>query len=133
MSIPVGLDRLRHEIAARGPVAFLMTVGAESRPHIVALGVEWAGDEFALAPGNSSTANARERRFVTLLWPDPGAGELSLIVDATVTSVASTDSGGNRVVVAPTHAVLHRAVAPGDDAMARCIPVYPGPDRVASI
>jgi hypothetical protein len=107
MSLPVPIDKLREEMGRFGP-AFLLTVTDDARPHAVAVAPQWDGDRLRVSAGKTSRRNAGERSDVTLLWPGAGAGEFSLIVDAT----ASVDAAAETVMLAPTRAVLHRP-APG--------------------
>ena len=120
VSIAVGLEQLREQIAEFPALTYLVTVSADARPHSVAVVTEWRGDELATAPGNTSVRNARERPLVTLLWPPAEPGGYSLIVDATVTTAEGDGSGDNSVVVRPTKAVLHRPAASPDDASPGC-------------
>ena len=129
MSVAISLDRLREETARYGAPVFLLTVTDEGRPHSVALSASWAGDELAMAPGNSSLANAAARPLVSLLWPPFEAGGYSLIVDAVVTSTSSGDEP-NCLTLRPTTAVLHRsaaAVTESGDCGSDCVPVYKRP------
>ena len=119
MSIAVGLDELRGQIAAFTTDAYLLTVGDDGRAHSVAVPVRWEGDELVVPGGNTTTANAAARPLVALLWPPPERGGYSLIVDATVTGTGEAD-GGHEVTLRPTRAVLHRpAPSGGND----CAPV----------
>ncbi|MGO8859906.1 MAG: pyridoxamine 5'-phosphate oxidase family protein [Acidimicrobiales bacterium] len=108
MSIPVALDDLRDAIGRREDLAFLLTVGPDGRPHCVAVQVSWIDDDLAVAAGNRSCDNARERPLVSLLWPSAVPSEFTLIVDATATSTITNRVGGNQIVISPTKAVLHR-------------------------
>jgi len=131
VSLPVSLERLRQEVARYRPVAYLLTVSPDGRPHSVALMPAWSGDELVMAPGNSSVANAQARPLVSLLWPPTEPGGYSLIVDATVTSASGGGDGDNALSVRPTTAVLHRPAAASDgDGSAGgsdCVRVYSNP------
>ena len=117
----MSLSGLREEVARHGPVAYLLTVGGDGRPHTVQLAVSWSDDdELVLAPGNSTVANAAARPLVSLLWPPAEAGGYSLIVDGTVSAASAAGGGANSVSVTPTKAVLHRPGASGSD----CVAVY---------
>ena len=119
MSIAVGLDELRGQIAAFTTDAYLLTVGDDGRAHSVAVPVRWEGDELVVPGGNTTTANAAARPLVALLWPPPERGGYSLIVDATVTATREAD-GGHEVTLRPTRAVLHRPAPTGGN---DCAPV----------
>lgn len=105
MSIEVSLADLPTELVARGPAAFLVTVGSE-RPHIVSVTVTVVGDHLEVGAGRRTATNAAARPEITLLWPhDASHPDLSLLVDGRAT--ASTD--GERLVIVPSSAILHRA------------------------
>ncbi|MDY7100007.1 MAG: pyridoxamine 5'-phosphate oxidase family protein [Actinomycetota bacterium] len=126
MSIPVDLAQLRDEAAKRGTTAFLVTVTADARPHVVEVMIAWEGDVMVMSAGRTTVANAAERTTVTMLWPPTAPGEYSLIADGTAT-VEPGDAGGT-VTVRPSKAVLHRpatddhpATRPG--CTADCVPL----------
>ena len=126
MSVPVPIETLRRTLEERGPVAFLLTVSDDARPHAVQCPVRWDGDRLALDVGKRSAANAAARPGVSLLYPARAAGDYSLIVDGTA-AVAEQS-----VLITPTKAVLHRPAAAPDPASscgADCVPVYRAPDR----
>ena len=126
MSIAVGLDELRAEIEGRSRAPYVLTVSPDGRPHAVAISVCWDGDSLILDPGNRTADNAADRPLVSLVWPPDMADGYSLIVDASVTVVDGPGDGRNRLVLAPTKAVLHRpATVPGsaDGCAADCIPL----------
>ena len=114
MSERVDLDRLRDEVGRFGTTPYLITVSDDGRPHAVSVAVAWdeGTDTLAARTGQSTMANASARPEVSLLWPPFEPGGFSLIVDGTAIAVA--DGIGPRVAVRPTHAVLHRSVAPSD-------------------
>lgn len=107
MSVRVELDELRERVAEYGSVAYLVTVGEDGRPHVVSVKVGLDGDALAAPAGRTTTANARARPDVTLLWPS--RGDYALIVDGT----ARVDD--ERVLVEPLRAVLHRVASAPDD------------------
>ncbi len=125
MSIPVGLSELRAAIEDTDRAPFFLTVGADGRPHSVAVTPTWAGDALALPVGHRTLANAADRTLVSLIWPARGPDGYTLIVDADVTTTSGTGAGDNAVRVRPTRAVLHRpATGPTDAACgADCVPL----------
>jgi len=126
MSVPVPIETLRHTLDERGPVAFLLTVSDDARPHAVQCPVGWEGDRLAVDVGKRSAANAAARPGVSLLYPARTAGDYSLIVDGTA-AVAE-----HAVLITPTKAVLHRPAAAPDPASscgADCVPVFRATDR----
>lgn len=103
VSIAVDPAELAATIAERGPVAYLVTV-RETRPHIVQVEVGWRGEELVVAAGRRTARNVATHPEVALLWPiTDDHPHHSLLVDAT----ARVD--GEALLLAPTHAVLHRA------------------------
>jgi hypothetical protein len=124
MSIPVPLDGLRAALEERGDIAYLLTVADDVRPHAVQAAVRWDGDVLTAPVGKRSAANAAERPTVSLLYPARTNGDYSLIVDG-IAAVAA-DRDGQRVLITPTKAVLHRhATAPNPSApcSADCVPL----------
>jgi len=129
VSIRVSLDALRDEIGQRSRPAFFLTVSDDGRPHAVAVPVSWSGETLVVEPGNRTAHNAAARPDVSLVWAAEEEGGYSLIVDATVRSSDAPGDGSNRVVVAPTSAVLHRPAAgpsdAGDGCGSDCLPLLP--------
>lgn len=107
MSVPVGLDELRSQIEASGPVAFLLTVKDGSSPHAVSADVRWDGDQLVAGAGTTTAGNITSSPAVTLLWPRSGE-DYSLIVDG------SGVVDGDVVRITPTRAILHRSVLAAD-------------------
>jgi len=126
MSIPVPLDGLRAALAERGGAAYLLTVADDARPHAVHAPVCWEGDVLAAEVGKRSAANAEARPSVSLLYPVRTEGDYSLIVDGT--AVVAAHDGGQRLLIRPTKAVLHRPAATPDPTApcaADCVPLLP--------
>jgi hypothetical protein len=126
VSIAVDLAALRAQIEDRSRAPYVLTVSPDGRPHAVAIITRWDGDSLILEPGNRTAANATDRPVVSLVWPPDASDGYSLIVDASVTAVDAPGDGHNRLVLAPTKAVLHRpATVPGptDGCTADCIPL----------
>lgn len=105
MSIPVDLAALGEAMAGR-PLAYLLTVADDGRPHAVAVAPALGGAELTMAVGRRTAANAMARPAVSLLWPPAEPGGYSLIADGTATVA------GDRLHVALTWAVLHRPAEP---------------------
>lgn len=108
MSIPVPLPDLAAAVERYGPIAFLLTGGADGRPHAVQAVLRWDGPRLRTAGGTKTTANAAERPAVALLWPPVEPAGHCLIVDAD----AAVDPSGD-LLLTPTKAVLHRGAVPG--------------------
>jgi hypothetical protein len=118
MSVPVALEELARRVEEFGPHAFLVTSGADARPHVVSVAVEFDAEVFSLSAGRTSIANIGHHPSATLLWPGTG-GPYSLIVDGRCRPV------DDAIVVEPTRAVLHRlAGAPND--LPTCVPIERG-------
>ena len=131
MSIPVPLERLRVAIAERGASAYVLTVSDDGSPHAVHAPVRWEGDVLSADVGRRSAANVGARPAASLLYPVRSGDDYSLIVDGTAT-VASGD-GGQRLLLTPTRAVLHRpaqsAAPAASSCEADCVPLFPPPRR----
>lgn len=122
MSIPVELAELA-QVLERFDYAYLTTVDAECRAHVVAVAAVVDGATLRIDDvGRRSRANAATRHDVTLVWPPAERAGHSLIIDATC-----TDAGPGPLRLTPRRAVLHRAAPPGrvvaDGCAADCIEV----------
>jgi hypothetical protein len=102
VTIKVPLGDLSIEIDARGPYAYLVTVGADSRPHLLHNPVAFHEGLLTTITGRSSRRNAAVNPSVVLVWPPATDAQLTLFVDGT----AVID--GDALVITPTHAILHR-------------------------
>lgn len=102
MSVPVELDALRDEVAIRGAVAYLVTVGAAGTPHVVSVSTSWDGDELVAGAGHTTSANIANTPGVTMMWPPIDDSGYCLLVDG------QADIGDGTLSVRPTRAVLHR-------------------------
>jgi len=124
MSIPVSLEKLRAASEERGASAYVLTVSDDGRPHAVHATVGWEGAVLAAEVGRRSATNAQARPGVSLLFPVRSEGDYSLIVDGT--AVVETTESGQRLLVTPTKAVLHRPAAvpdPTSSCTADCVPL----------
>jgi hypothetical protein len=113
VSVPVALESLREQVAEFGPVAFLLTVTDDGRPHIVSVNVAWDHDRLIAGAGRTTAANASRQPAVSLLWPAVGRGDYGLIVDGTAQVTPRADE--TVLTIAPTRAVLHRLASAGAD------------------
>jgi hypothetical protein len=105
MSIPVELPTLVATMATYGETAFLLTGGADGRPHIAHVAVQPAAGGLTVGAGRTSTANVQARPRAALLFAPVEPGGYSLIVDVD----AAPGPGG--LLLTPTGAVLHRSAA----------------------
>lgn len=129
MSIPVATDALAGPIEERGSTAYLVTVRADDRPHVVAVTVTRRDDTLVVGAGRTTTANVERHPDVTLVWAAaPGTG-YSLIVDGTARPLRG--AGRPSLVIEPRKAVLHRTPE-GDPSAPSCITVVEGERRIDS-
>lgn len=117
MSVAVALDELARRLEEFGGHPFLVTTGADGRPHVVSITAHFDGAQFSFTAGKTSRTNLGTTGSLTLLWPGAG-GPYSLIVDG----AARID--GDEVTVTPTRAVLHRLAFAPDD-LPSCIRIEP--------
>jgi hypothetical protein len=109
MSVPVGIDSLRAEVARFGMAPYLLTVAADGRPHSVSVAIAWDGDELVARCGGRTLANVAARPLVSLLWAPTEAGGYSLIVDGD--GVVRGQGDEARAIIRPTKGVMHRPAA----------------------
>jgi hypothetical protein len=111
VSIEVPIAQLGDELERR-PFGYLITVGDDLRPHVVALRPRLVahdgGPVVRFDAGSRRAAhNIAERPAVTIVFPPTDEGGMSLIVDGT--AVDRTDPlDHDRIDIVPTWAVLHR-------------------------
>ena len=106
MSIPVEVEALSGTVARYGPETFLLTTGADGRPHATHVIVEIDGALLRCGIGRRTARNATEQPLVSFLWPPTEPGGYSLIVDG---EIMIERAGEQRVgAVTATKAVLHR-------------------------
>ncbi|MGK2948485.1 MAG: pyridoxamine 5'-phosphate oxidase family protein [Acidimicrobiales bacterium] len=114
MSKPVDLGALRAEVEARGPAAYLITIGPD-RPHVVSALLTWSDEHLVAEAGRTTERNLAADPAVTLLWAARPGEDYCLLVDGT----GQVFDG--RVAVQPHKAMQHRQA--GDDAGPRCLPI----------
>ncbi len=102
MSVPVDLDLLADALAEFGTAAYLLTTGDDSRPRVAHVAIRLDGGRLHCEIGKRTAANVVARPGVSLLWPAPTPGGMSLIVDG------DAEVADNAVAVTPTWAVKHR-------------------------
>jgi hypothetical protein len=116
VSVPIDLHALRATADPLGDEVLLTTVDAASRPHVVSTLLRWEDGRIVVGAGRRTGANVSEHPIVTLLWPARHDGAYRLIVDG------DARIEGDRVVITPTFAILHR-VAGVDGDGPTCLPV----------
>ena len=119
MSVTVSLEQLHARAAEFGERAYLTTVGADGRAHVVSVRATVDGGRVLLGAGRTSSANMGIHPAVTLLWAAPAGEPYCLIVDGTGTVLAGEEGEAE---VRPTRAVLHRVVGASPD-LPSCIPL----------
>lgn len=110
MSIPVAIPDLPTAVQRYGGWAFLLTGGADGRPHAVQAVLRWDGAALRCSAGGRTVSNATERPSVALVWPPAEPAGHCLIVDADAAVAPDGD-----LLLTPTKAVLHRGAVPGAD------------------
>jgi hypothetical protein len=113
VSVPTALNDLRERVAEFGPVAFLLTVGDDRRPHIVSVHIAWEDGDLVAGAGRTTATNATHQPAVSLLWSAVGPGDYGLIVDGT--AEVQPQDGESVVRITPSRAVLHRLANAGRD------------------
>ena len=81
MSVAVSLEQLKDRAAEFGERAYLTTVGAEGRAHVVSVRAIVDCDRVLVGAGRTTGANVRVNPAVTLLWAPQDNGAYCLIVD----------------------------------------------------
>src|SRR2546423_3406683 len=120
MSIAVDLSALVERVEEYGQTAYLVTAGADGRPHVVSVTVTWSDADahnLVVGAGRHTSANVTNNPTVTLLWPAPAGAAYALIVDGTARVVG--DGADAELTIGPTAAVLHRTPA-GDPESPSC-------------
>jgi hypothetical protein len=100
------LNGLREQTTKFGQSAYVITVTAGGRPHVVSVVVEWRDDRLVFGAGRTTLACAAERPEVALLWPPVEPGGYSLIVDGTA---SRADPSLDILTLQPSKAILHRS------------------------
>ena len=122
VSIPVALPELATAIERFPTAPYLLTAGADGRPHAVSVAAVWRNGSLVCGAGRRTAANVAAQSAVSLLWPPAGTDDYSLIVDG---DAIVSDEG---LTITPTSAVLHRSaprpgphdVAGADDTAGGC-------------
>ena len=108
MSIAVTIDDLPAAIDAQIGWCYLLNVGDDGAPRVLAIVPEWSmGGTLRAEVGARTAANVAARSRITLVYPPASAAGLSLIIDGEATV------DGTTVAFLPVTAVMHRsAIAP---------------------
>ena len=111
MSHPVNSEELTERLAEYGSAAFVVTVAGGGAPKVVHVPVVWDGEVIRCTPGGGTLANLATSAPVTLVFPPPGPGSFSMLLDG------DGLADGEVAVITLTGAVLHRPAPeqPGDE------------------
>lgn len=109
MSRPVELADVQRRVTEFGERANLITVTANSKPHVVSVMIAFSGDHLRVRVGARTRANAVARPQVTLTWqPTPG-GEYMLILDGVVGAIGDLSTDGvAEMTIRVESGILHR-------------------------
>jgi hypothetical protein len=122
MSRPVELAEVADRIEQFGPLATLVTVTGDGRPHVVSVLVAVSGSHLAVQVGSRTSENVRTNPAVTLTWLRDGE-DYQLIVDGTaVVDEAHVAGGLFAVDIDVQSGILHR-VAGSSAAGPSCVPL----------
>ena len=108
MAVPVAPTALEAAAREHGPLAYVVTVGEDSAPHVVQADVQVSGEQAATLVGTRTAANARVRARICLLFPSRHDDDRTLIVDGVAEQRPTDDLG--EVIVADRQGI---GVAPG--------------------
>ncbi|MEO5723055.1 MAG: pyridoxamine 5'-phosphate oxidase family protein, partial [Ilumatobacteraceae bacterium] len=89
MSLPVAFSDVTERIAEYGARAALITVDADSAPHVVSVLVRTDDDRVLAEVGGRTHANLAANPKLSMLWPPLAGGQYHLIVDGLLESVTS--------------------------------------------
>ena len=122
MSVAVELGELAAKVEEFGPVAYLVSVRPDGRPHVVSVAVAWSDDGGSLVAGAGSrtSANVAENGNVTLVWASRPGADYCLLVDGTASA-----AGDEQLSIVPTGAVLHRVADASDPDAPSCVKLMP--------
>ncbi|MFT4596990.1 MAG: hypothetical protein ACI9TF_001236 [Paracrocinitomix sp.] len=107
MSIKVELEDLAEHVTPRG-AGYLVTTGADGRPHTTQVMFELDGSTLRAPAGRKTIRNIEAQPLVALLWPPASADDYNLIIDGTAAVVDVNDEGLGYASIEATHAILHR-------------------------
>ena len=123
MSKVTTFQQIRAGVAHYGPLATLVTIGDDGRPHVVTSLVDIDGERLVVGVGGRSRANVERFPVATLVWHPGPDDEYLLIVDANVDVIDEPDdSGVSRVVLSVDGGIQHR-VAGLEPGASTCRPV----------
>jgi len=109
MASAVSFDDVRRRIVEFGDRATLVTVTANSKPHVVTAVIEIEDDRLVTHVGSRTHANLAERPHLTLTWLPSEGEEYQLILDGHADRVGAPDERGvSEVAIEVDGGILHR-------------------------
>ena len=120
MSVSVELADLEARIEEFGPIALVVTVGSDSRAHVVSVAIALDGSELRSDVGRTTAGNATANPSVSIVWSARPGGDYCLIVDGD--AAVTTDDESAELRVQPRRAVLHRIASASAD-LPSCVTV----------
>ena len=106
MSIPVTIEQLPARLDDYVNDCFLITVGSDGTPKVVHVPVAMEGREIRCTPGGGTLRNLATGGPVTLIFPPPGVGAHSMLVDGTGSVVAADEP--TEIAISFDSGILHR-------------------------
>ena len=109
MSHPVELADVKRRVTEFGERASLITVNADSKPHVVSAIIAFVGDRLHARVGSRSKTNVVGHPHVTLTWQPPSGDEYMLILDGFVEAIGDPGTDGVAdITVRVESGILHR-------------------------
>lgn len=114
MAAPLDPSDLRPHLDRYGPLALVITVSDEGRPHVGTSHVELDGDVLRFRVGTRAAEHLGRNPDLCLTWPTPDGDDYLLIVDATAIGIAVDEDGAgagpaNLVTAEPRRGIRHRS------------------------
>ncbi|HQZ37147.1 MAG TPA: pyridoxamine 5'-phosphate oxidase family protein [Ilumatobacteraceae bacterium] len=107
MARDIAFDDVHQSLDQFGPIATLVTVNDDGRPHAVSVDVRVGDDRLIMEVGTRTRANLRVRPGVSLLWHPRTGGDYQLIIDGVADGDGDGDGPGTASVMVE-RGILHR-------------------------
>ena len=109
MASAVSFDDVRRRVVEYGQRATVITITADSKPHVVTAVIEIEDDRLVTHVGKRTQANLAERPHLTVTWLPSAGGEYQLILDGHADRVGEPDERGvSEVAIEIDGGILHR-------------------------
>ena len=109
MAHPVSFDDVKRRVVEFGVRATIITVTADSKPHVVTAVLEIDDDRLVTHVGKRTCANLAERPQLTLTWLPTDGDEYQLILDGHADRVGEPDERGvSELAIEIEGGILHR-------------------------